>query len=249
MGKRIFNSSNEIVFYQSPELKYKISKEYYPVPASSLVPDWYKQIQTYWPPIAGHGEIPSKATDRQNTLTIKRCMPVFDALSSGYLIVTHTELDVWYDDKKQWNINWAFAGFDKVITHHPPTQFYNYKNKQHEVAAPKFDNPWVIRTEPGVSCLFIPPLHRPDTGIKIIEGVVDTDKYPNAVAFPFWLDEGFQGLIPAGTPIAQVIPFRRESFKMKMGNPQDYPETGMFELRTLFQGGYRKLWRTIKEYR
>jgi hypothetical protein len=249
MGKRFFNSPSEIVFYQNPELKWEIPKEYYPIPASNLIPDWYKKISTYWPPIAEANKVPSKAIDRQATLTMKRCMPIFDAITSGYLITTHMELDVWYDENKNWNINWAFPAFDKVITNHPPTQFYNYKDKQHEKAAPKFDNPWHIRTEPGISCLFIPPLHRPDTGIKIIEGVVDTDTYPNAVAFPFWLDEGFEGIIPAGTPIAQVIPFRRDSFKMKIGSSQDYPNQGIYQLRSAFQGTYRNLWRTIKEYR
>ena len=43
--------------------------------------------------------------------------------------------------------------------------------------------------------------------------MVDTDKYPIPVHFPFLLKKNFEGLIKQGTPIIQVIPFKRESWK------------------------------------
>jgi hypothetical protein len=32
---------------------------------------------------------------------------------------------------------------------------------------------------------------------------------------PFFLKEGFEGIIPKGTPIAQIIPFKRESWNLQ----------------------------------
>ena len=53
-------------------------------------------------------------------------------------------------------------------------------------------------------------------------GIVDTDKYVSPVNFPFILNDiKFTGLIPAGTPIAQVIPFKRDSWKMNFGSEKE----------------------------
>lgn len=53
-------------------------------------------------------------------------------------------------------------------------------------------------------------------------GIVDTDKYASPVNFPFILNDiKFTGLIPAGTPIAQVIPFKRDSWKMNFGSEKE----------------------------
>jgi len=53
---------------------------------------------------------------------------------------------------------------------------------------------------------------------KIIEGVVDTDNYINTINFPFILKKrDKQFLIKKGEPMVQVIPFKRESWKMWSG--------------------------------
>jgi hypothetical protein len=53
---------------------------------------------------------------------------------------------------------------------------------------------------------------------KIIEGVVDTDTYVNTVNLPFILKKrDKQFLIKKGEPMVQVVPFKRESFKMWSG--------------------------------
>ena len=84
--------------------------------------------------------------------------------------------------------------------------------------AGKFINKWLIKTPPGYSCLFIHPMNRREERWKIIEGVVDTDTYINVINFPFILkktDEQF--LIKKGEPMVQIIPFKRESWKMWSG--------------------------------
>jgi hypothetical protein len=85
-------------------------------------------------------------------------------------------------------------------------------------AAGKFINKWLIKTPPGCSCLFIHPMNRLEERWKIIEGVVDTDNYINTINFPFILKKrDKQFLIKKGEPMVQVIPFKRESWKMWSG--------------------------------
>ena len=81
----------------------------------------------------------------------------------------------------------------------------------------KFHNYWTIETPPGWSCLFIPPINRPDQRFEIASGVVDTDQYKTLIHFPFFATVG-DGVyvIEKGTPIAQVIPFRRDSSALSM---------------------------------
>ena len=80
----------------------------------------------------------------------------------------------------------------------------------------KFHSPWAIETEKGWSCHFKNPPAQYDSNIEILEGVVDTDEYTHNVNFPFiWKgNELGSFLIPAGTPLIQVIPFKRCKTKL-----------------------------------
>jgi hypothetical protein len=61
--------------------------------------------------------------------------------------------------------------------------------------------------------MFCNPANRFDLPFQTITGIVDCDKYPGQVHFPFFLKEGFTGIIPKGTPIVQIIPIKRDSWK------------------------------------
>jgi hypothetical protein len=77
--------------------------------------------------------------------------------------------------------------------------------------------------------------------------LVDTDIYDNAVNFVFVLkDKNFQGLIPAGTPIAQVIPIKRESWMMSIGKKSKL-ETS--KVLNVFYSGYKNMMWTRKDYK
>lgn len=224
-----------------------IPEEYYPVPASKIIPDWYKDLESY---IGGEKRPDGQAS---TTATAKRCMPIFDAIDSGYIISTHT--DLWVSQKQdengktQQHYEWSSFG---AVTFHPKEQLPEHPDGAgHEFSYPKWNNAWSITTPPGYSCLFISPLHR-ETPIIILPGVVDTDAYTASVNFPFVLrNPKMDGLIPAGTPIVQVIPFKRDNWKMEFGNSEDYKKQAAVtnKLRSVFFDSYKRHFRTIKEYK
>jgi hypothetical protein len=82
----------------------------------------------------------------------------------------------------------------------------------------KIMNPWKIKTPKGYSCLFVPPLNNSDDRFSIIPGIVDTDTFPNEINFPIVINGDkypvLETLIKKGTPYVQVIPFKRDSWKM-----------------------------------
>lgn len=185
--------------------------------------------------------------------TAKRCMPMFDAMSLGYII--HTHADVWVSQQKdeqtgEIDQRYEWSAFD-AIEFHPVRQLPEHPlNTGHKTHYPKWMNTWSIQTPKGYSTLFIPPLHS-DTPILILPGVVDTDEYTPAINFPFVLkDPKMEGLIPAGTPIAQVIPFKRESWKLVEGDEKDFisQEKIRLKLKTMFFDSYKKQFRQPKEY-
>ena len=68
-----------------------VPEEYAPKPAFQLTPEWYKNTQSY------ENDVKKPTGQGTTNGTIKRCMPVFDALNSGYILVTHT--DIWVTQK------------------------------------------------------------------------------------------------------------------------------------------------------
>jgi hypothetical protein len=58
---------------------------------------------------------------------------------------------------------------------------------------------------------------RLDFGTDTISGIVDGGFVTNPTGFlPFYIKEGFEGIIPQGTPIAQIVPFRQENWSSKI---------------------------------
>jgi hypothetical protein len=210
-----------------------------PVPASSLLPDWYKEQHSY---IGGVKE-PwyHSGTERLTPATIKRCVPVFDALTAGYLIKLPVDLHI-SDKDGQKMYQWAGADIVKFhsinqATHYPNTKGYNLDKLGENL--PKINNPWVVETPKGYSTLFIPPSHRENI-INILPGIVDTDTYKAPVGLPFGLkDVSFVGMIPAGTPIAQVIPFKRDNWEHSITENNYNTDAIGYELFKTFFDGYR----------
>jgi hypothetical protein len=226
-----------------------VPNEYYPEPAVQMLPDWYKKAQSF----VGDS-IPNMSTAVEGTRTsgtIKRCKPVLDSLSAGYLIKSPVDINVRkLDDGQTW-YEWPGR---QPLDWHPPRQAPGYPNQEsRESNIPKFLSPWGIITPPGYSCLFVSPVHR-KLPFHTMEGVVDTDGYHFPVAFPFtFKDDNFTGLIEAGTPIVQVIPFKRQSWshEIRMATEEDKNviEKVSFAISSVFNGGYAKRYWARKEYR
>lgn len=221
-----------------------VADRYRPVPSSTVMPEWYKKTQSYNTK-SGKKELDDNF---QTAASIKRCVPVFDALSAGYIIPTYC--DLWIKKNNDGEIIYVTSNNINIEFH--PIMQAPYHPRMNHHPYPKWKNPWGIKTPPGYSCLFIPPVHVGNGFFTIAEGIVDTDSYTAPVNFPFVLnDVNFEGLIPAGTPMAQVIPFKRDSWEMEIGNDINRysTEEDMKSLSSIFYDRYRKLFWDRKEYK
>jgi hypothetical protein len=206
-----------------------------PIPAKEAMPAWFKRL-----PAVDQAQL----SPTNNALTVKRCMPFMDALTTGWILPLPATVRMEIrDNGRTVNCGWDF---DRVlVSNHNAHQVAG--NPREPRPPNKFHNYWTIRTPPGWSCLFLPPLNRPNPAVEIVAGIVDTDTYVSLIHFPFFAI-GADGLhvLEKGTPLVQVIPFERASTALpgvvKVETPED-AETRERILRNTQAGDgwYRKV--------
>jgi hypothetical protein len=211
----------------------------FPSPAIKNLPEWYKKMPSFTEDKITYSK------GRPNE-TVKKCVPVMDAISNGYIIKTWTDTFFTKD-----SVTWSIEGLDyPAVEGHSKEQIPGYPIPSfYKKDVFKWINPWQIKTPKGYSCMFVTPIghHLP---FKIIEGVVDTDRFPLTINFPFFIHSAFEGVIPYNTPMVQVIPFKRNSFKSKNGsfNSDEYKENTNFHNKT-FMNRYKINWWNRKEFK
>ncbi|HEV7249643.1 MAG TPA: DUF6065 family protein [Shinella sp.] len=171
-----------------------------PVRAKTALPDWFRKL-----PAIDETQV----SPTNSGITVKRCMPFLDAMATGWVIglAASVRMEI-SDGGKTVDCGWDFDR--TLVSNHASHQVAG--NPREPLPPCKFHNYWTIRTPPGWSCLFVPPLNRPNGVFEVVAGVVDTDTYQSEIHFPFFAT-GEDGLhmLERGTPIVQVIPFRRDA--------------------------------------
>jgi hypothetical protein len=178
-----------------------------PHPAIKSLPDWYRNLE----PIINY------------EMTAKKCIPILDVFSAGYIIPLSADM-IWNETEKTFSHNGAYQAY----SNHTLDQVKGFDLGDNFYEQPyKFINPWFIKTPKGYSTLFIHPANRDDLPFRSFFAVVDTDKHPLTVNFPFFMKKGFSGIIESGTPMIQAIPFKRESWTSKI-HEQFYDQSKIF---------------------
>jgi hypothetical protein len=200
-------------------IKFASSHKYVPtpVPSFSNIPEWFKKIPKYGgsdsdPVIGPEGTFINR--------TVKHCSPFLDALTLGYVVELWHDIQIvrtmegpeirWTVDPKSVDARskGAMSGFPTPPGCYP-IQFV-------------WQSPITFKTPPGYSVLVTHPLNRTDLPFICMSGVVDSDRdVIQRGNVPFYLSEDFEGIIEAGTPIFQLIPFKRDDWKSEVDQRLD----------------------------
>ena len=198
-------------------------KENYPIPVKLNIPEWYKKLE-----------------HTVSNKTIKGCMPFLDTLTTGYLLKIPQDFYIRHNvdnkNEKGEEFKDSFQTFglhdqsqilySKSINLNSGLDIHSVKQvegssfieKNKNLPFYKILNPWKIKTPKDYSCLFVPPLNNSDDRFSIIPGIVDTDTFPNEINFPIIINGDkypvLETTIKKGTPYVQVIPFKKERWKM-----------------------------------
>jgi hypothetical protein len=225
-----------------------------PKPATALLPKWFKETPKYDSVFGGTTSVLDFVKNRNGDaayhMTFKMCQPFLDSMTSGYtlllpatVIVTQMlQPDGTTKPRLDWNVGYDIADVQNNLV---ASRFPRPVGYSEDLF--RWINNWKIKTPAGYSSLIIHPSYRNDLPFHTLTGLVDTDKHINPVILPFFIKEGYEGEIPVGTPIAQVIPFRRENWQSEFSVEDN--SLGIDKVKQTFQKAYRNLWWTKKSYR
>ena len=174
-------------------------------PIKKVIPEWYKDCPTFI-----EGDSPRYLPERN--LAIKACVPFLDSLMTGYYIPLSTDVIVESIEGEPY-LSWGYG---------------NPVSQRSSKSAPQLPIPsgcsslhltWMlpstIELPKGYSALFTHPLNRFDLPFISLSGVVDGGFTINPGSYPFFIKKDFVGIIPRGTPIIQIIPFKTENWTSK----------------------------------
>jgi hypothetical protein len=194
-----------------------------PYPAIKKLPKWFLDMQPYHDPTPiypSDGKLHFR--NRSANASFKKCVPLFDGMSSGYIIPLWA--DVMIEQENDFPLIYWKSVLDIFEQHGesskkivPPTGYSNIVYK--------YLNCWIPQTPKGYSCLIVSPLGYGDLPFRAIPAIVDTDSSTLELVFPMWVKTGFEGIVEKGTPMIQIIPFKRDDWDSTF----DYYEDGEYK--------------------
>jgi hypothetical protein len=236
------NKIKEGEIHFRPIADHKFFSDAQPKPAIKSIPEWYKHI-------GRDVELTEEEMGKNPKLysvpmgTVKKCIPVLDALSSGYIY--SLPIEVAFDAESR---SFGTNSDIQFIEGHDGRQMNGFMTDPSYIpVAYKWRNLNVIKTPPGWSCLFTHPLNRFDLPFTTLSGVVDTDTHDMPVNFPFLMKQGFNGKIEIDTPIVQIIPFKRTEWK-SVTEKYNKDHTSGFNATKLTEDNYKKNFWQRKSY-
>lgn len=219
-----------------------------PVSAADCLPEWYKKLPRY----VNKSDKPIKSLGHKD---LKMCVPFRDAMISGYMILLPADIEVRLSADGDVNIFW-----NPNLTFSPVSKrgLLNETNQGYGMPHPHGTSPimfaWTplfgVGTKKKDSVIVTHPFNRHDLPFVTTAGVIDSGYFSTAGNIPFFLKEGFEGVIPKGTPIAQVIPFKRENWFSKHlpSDIKDYSKKMTFR-DTYIDSFYSRFLRQPKSYK
>ena len=243
---------DNIIEFLYPKKTKLVLENTFPIKAVQNIPDWFKKLK-----------------HSHNFRTIKGCVPVLDSLSAGYILRMPQDLYINHNHtngtKKDSAFRFSYGEEIQSIlslklnlntnqpTLHPIKQLGGKEGgcplveKNSNLSFYKIMNPFRIRTAPGYSCLFVPPLNNKDDRFEVISGIVDTDTFHNYINFPIVLNGDrypiLETIIEQGTPYVQIIPFKRQNWKMIIKEDNlERPVTQLSTMGKLIHGYKTMFW-------
>lgn len=215
--------------------------------AKTHIPEWYKKSPQR---MRGHEDyylLPDNTA--ATTSTYKKCVPFLDTLTNGYMFSLTQDIEVRLNMSGEPFVVWRTEALDPIKLH-SDLQWEGLEYPKHcHKAVFKWENYFVIKTPKNYSTLFTHPHNRFDLPFHTFSGIVDTDKFTFPVNFPFFLKKDFSGIIPAGTPLAQITFFKREHwFKNVKKYKKDYAGKVQFDFFSKIDRSYKNQFWDRKDY-
>jgi hypothetical protein len=209
------------IIFHSKSLKNK--KDHAPSAAKNSIPRWFLDHDKY--KRDENGDIKKtlyvgKDGEEKyaNEVTWKSCPAILDSFIYGYFLYTPCDVEfkkdnnnylVFQDKDFMSGVNkktFSFCGIRGEDKYFPVP--HGYENLHFT-----WTTNWFPQTPDGYSVLVTHPINRFDLPFLTLTGIIDSSRYINGGLLPFFIKKDFEGIVPAGTPYAQVIPLKNESWQ------------------------------------
>lgn len=193
-----------------------------PKPTIKTIPDWYRKADRFavnpmtqkpWEMPDGSGKIP----------TWKACPAVFDIMGTGYVYRTPCDIEFFEDQYGQIQCKVSNQQNADFIQERPPMPQFVAPSGYHEKHFAWWAD-WAVELPEGYSALYTQPFNRFELPFLTTSGIIDNDKVHLPGTMPFFVVKGFTGVLPAGTPYAQILPFKREHWESEYDVSVGYQE-------------------------
>ena len=140
---------------------------------------------------------------------MKKCIPMQDAMDSGYMVQTFADV-LLEQTENSFNITWR-TDVDVFENHTIATTLMDAPFGYHNLVV-KYNFAMTVHTPKGYSLLVVPPMLHYNLPFQAIPAIIDTDDYSVNFALPVFVSKNHKGIIPKDTPLAQLIPVKRTNF-------------------------------------
>lgn len=228
----------------------KNNMQYKPAPVKNHIPKWFLEKDKFRKNADGSYQIVSFVkngeTINHKYPTWKSCPALLDVFTSGYYLLTPCDIEV-VDNKKNsdsdaplllnFSDEWKNPEFGPPICQ--PRGIEDglpYPEEYHNYTYTWILN-WFTQVPEGYTVFFTHPINIENLPFKTISGFIDSANILLGTGrFPFYVKKNWKGIIPAGTPFAQVIPMKNESWESEI---VEHTVEEMFSMRKQMQEEYR----------
>jgi hypothetical protein len=203
-----------IKFFPRSQVSELIDKQ--PDPARLHIPEWYKNMP-------GSHATGQEAKWRY-TATAKRCTPMMDAFTSGYIVTFPQDIgfaEIQGQQLPQFGFQAQVEGVNlRALEPESPHRVAGLPVPKGYSELPyRVSTTSKVSTPPGYSILVTHPFNRYDLPFLTLTGVVDVDDpgFNGDLTITMYVRKDFEGVIEQGTPLAQIFPFKRENWISEWG--------------------------------
>jgi hypothetical protein len=232
-------TTNEIEFVALDKYAFEVCPK--PFPASQAIPQWWKDASPYVKSPQNPDGKKIIIENRESNASFKKCTPMLDLLSSGYIVPLWADVQIKNEDDGHPSIKWRVQ--KNVFELHNGQEVEipdGYQKAQF-----KFLNQWVPKLPKGYSALIIACPGYPNNPFRAMQAIIDYDKTTHPLYPPMFLKEGFEGILEKGTPMFQIIPFKRNNWESKFSflkNGQDIIDMDRDVKATLVNNYVKNFW-------
>lgn len=197
----------------------------------TLIPDCIpksskKYIPKWWKTLAYNSGLTT--LDSNASPNVKACPSFIDYFSKGIVLPMWVDSILYFNSETNtWR--WKVADEQFPIQVHSNDQYLNFV--PHKFLGKesyfifKLVAPWKFFTPKGYSLMQLPMTYHFNEDFSVLSGVIDTDTYHEVNPQVVIHSDKKEIFIPRGTPLVQLIPYKRTEEKLEVLEYSDAPKT------------------------